>query len=75
MGRARSPCVSLTVLMSVLSKSLDPPRMNVILRTYDDFQVSDFRFDFKTMSDLFGYGIFSGFLFVVETEAEERAAS
>lgn len=38
-GRGRSPCVSLTVLMSILAKSLDPSRMNLILRTYDDFRV------------------------------------
>ncbi|XP_010471034.1 PREDICTED: probable inactive poly [ADP-ribose] polymerase SRO3 [Camelina sativa] len=37
-GRARSPCVSFSVLMSILSKSLDQPRMNLILTTYDDFR-------------------------------------
>ncbi|KAF8102233.1 hypothetical protein N665_0199s0009 [Sinapis alba] len=39
LGRARSPCVSFPVLMSILSKSLDHPRMNVILTSYDDFRV------------------------------------
>ncbi|KAJ0241214.1 inactive poly [Hirschfeldia incana] len=38
LGRARSPCVRFAVLMSVLSKSLDHPRMNVILTSYDDFR-------------------------------------
>ncbi|CAH2066568.1 unnamed protein product [Thlaspi arvense] len=38
LGRARSPCVSLSLLISILSKSLDPPRINVILTTYDDFR-------------------------------------
>ncbi|CAE5963679.1 unnamed protein product [Arabidopsis arenosa] len=37
-GRARSPCVSFSVLMSILSKSLDVTRMNLILTTYDDFR-------------------------------------
>ncbi|EOA35496.1 hypothetical protein CARUB_v10020702mg [Capsella rubella] len=36
--RARSPCVSFSVLMSILSKSLDATRMNMILTTYDDFR-------------------------------------
>lgn len=39
LGRARSPCVSFPILMSILSKSLDRPRMNVILTTYVDFRV------------------------------------
>jgi hypothetical protein len=38
-GRARSPCVSFSVLMSILSKSLDAARMNLILTSYDDFRV------------------------------------
>ncbi|CAG7904272.1 unnamed protein product [Brassica rapa] len=38
LGRARSPCVSFPILMSILSKSLDRPRMNVILTTYVDFR-------------------------------------
>ncbi|KAJ4874740.1 putative inactive poly [ADP-ribose] polymerase SRO3 [Raphanus sativus] len=38
LGRARSPCVSFPVLMSVLSKSLDHPRMNVLMTSYDDFR-------------------------------------
>ncbi|CAD5316831.1 unnamed protein product [Arabidopsis thaliana] len=37
-GRARSPCVSFSVLMSLLSKSLDATRMNLILTSYDDFR-------------------------------------
>lgn len=42
LGRARSPCVSFSVLIYLLSKSLDPPRMHVVLRTYDDFRVWNF---------------------------------
>lgn len=38
-GRAKSPCVSFSVIMSILSKSLDPQRMNLILTSYDDFRV------------------------------------
>ncbi|ESQ28175.1 hypothetical protein EUTSA_v10019788mg [Eutrema salsugineum] len=38
LGRARSPCVSLSLLMSILPNSLDPPRLNVILTAYDDFR-------------------------------------
>ncbi|KAL1215362.1 putative inactive poly [ADP-ribose] polymerase SRO3 [Cardamine amara subsp. amara] len=37
-GRAKSPCVSFSVIMSVLSKSLDPHRMNLIMTSYDDFR-------------------------------------
>ncbi|CAH8257721.1 unnamed protein product [Arabidopsis lyrata] len=37
-GRARSPCVSFSALMSILSKSLDVTRMNLILTSYDDFR-------------------------------------
>ncbi|KAG2321589.1 hypothetical protein Bca52824_014802 [Brassica carinata] len=38
LGRGRSPCVSFPVLMSILSKSLDHPRMNVLMTSYDDFR-------------------------------------
>ncbi|CAA7014341.1 unnamed protein product [Microthlaspi erraticum] len=38
LGRVRSPCVSFTVLFSLLVKSLDAPRMHAVLRAYEDFR-------------------------------------
>lgn len=38
-ARPSSPWVSFASLMSLLSKSMDSSRMNLIIRTYDDFRV------------------------------------
>ncbi|VVA92292.1 unnamed protein product [Arabis nemorensis] len=43
--RPSSPWVSFAALMSMLSKSMDPSRMNLIVRTYDDFRKRKIRRD------------------------------
>ncbi|KAG7592751.1 Poly(ADP-ribose) polymerase catalytic domain [Arabidopsis thaliana x Arabidopsis arenosa] len=44
-ARPSSPWVSFAALMSMLSKSMDPSRMNLIIRTYDDFRKRKIRRD------------------------------
>ncbi|ESQ34426.1 hypothetical protein EUTSA_v10008227mg [Eutrema salsugineum] len=44
-ARPSSPWVSFAALMSMLSKSMDPSRMNLIMRSYDDFRKRKIRRD------------------------------
>ncbi|KAL9857467.1 putative inactive poly [ADP-ribose] polymerase SRO2 [Arabidopsis thaliana] len=44
-SRPSSPWVSFASLMSMLSTSMDPSRMNLIIRTYDDFRKRKIRRD------------------------------
>ncbi|KAL1222997.1 putative inactive poly [ADP-ribose] polymerase SRO2 [Cardamine amara subsp. amara] len=44
-ARPSSPWVSFAALMSLLSKSMDPSRMNLIIRNYDDFRKRKIRRD------------------------------